>query len=306
MNAQLMKLAQAAPYLAAMHEARTFTKAATLLRVHQTAVSHRIRAVEEMLGIQLFERTTRSLVFTRAGEIICATAHANMAELERARDRVMAKRRSSTIRLTVPPSMAMKWAVPLLAEAKAAGLDIAVQAQTRLVDFARDDADIGLRYGVGPYPGLRAIKLGTCNMQPLASPAYIEANNIDPNQPWKKPVDILLDYVTETDPIPFGWREFKAAEPAFTQSIDPISQFDRTDLALQAAINGLGVALGRSLLYEHDVRNGFLVPLGPPKTCAPDNWIVCSYEFAETQKFRDFSTWIIAQVAKTQAMVGIG
>ena len=299
MNNRLIKLAQAAPFLAAMHEARSFTKAADLMNVHQTAVSHRIRAVEELIGVQLFERTTRTLVFTAAGEILCATAHANITDLEAALHRVQAKRRASTIRVSVPPSLAMKWIVPLLTGAKQAGLDVSVQAQTRLVDFARDDADVGIRYGLGPYPGLRAIRLSRSYMQPLASPTYIEANGIDTSAPWAKPVDILMDHTTESDPIPFGWREFQESEPTFTQAIEPISLFDRTDLALQAAISGLGVALGRTLLYENDVRMGYLIPLGDAKPVEPSDWLVTSYEFAETEKFRDFTRWITEQMHNT-------
>lgn len=299
MNNRLLKLAQAAPYLAAMHEARSFTKAADLMNVHQTAVSHRIRAIEDLIGVQLFERTTRTLTFTKAGEILCAAAHANITDLEAALLRVQAKKRSSTIRVSVPPSLAMKWMVPLLTMAKTAGLDISVQAQSRLVDFARDDADVGIRFGLGPYPGLRTIRLSRSYMQPLASPAYIEANGIDLARPWAKPVDILMDHTTESDPIPFGWAEFKASEPAFTQKIEPISLFDRTDLALQAATGGLGVALGRTLLYENDVKMGYLVPLGEPKPVEPSDWLVTSYEFAETQKFKDFTRWITEQVERT-------
>ncbi|WP_262690927.1 LysR family transcriptional regulator [Kordiimonas aestuarii] len=300
MNNRLLKLAQATPHLAAMHEARSFTKAADILNVHQTAVSHRIRAVEDLIGVQLFERTTRTLRFTTAGEILCSAAHTNMTELEAAMTRVQAKKRSTTIRVSVTPSLAMKWMVPLLTVAKAAGLDISVQAQTRLVDFTRDDADVGMRFGLGPYPGLRAIRISRSYMQPLASPAYIEANGIDVNNPWAKPVDILMDHTTEADAIPFGWAEFQASEPAFTQKIEPVSLFDRTDLALQAAIGGLGVALGRTLLYENDVKMGYLVPLGDPKPAEPSDWVVCSYEFAETSKFKAFTRWITEQVERTK------
>ncbi|WP_417451519.1 LysR family transcriptional regulator [Kordiimonas sp.] len=302
MNNRLIKLAQAGPFLAAMHEARNFTKAADILRVHQTAVSHRIRAVEDMIGVQLFVRTTRSLRFTTAGEILCAAAHNNITELEAAMARVLAKQRSSTIRVSVPPSLAMKWIVPMLTMAKAAGLDISVQAQTRLVDFARDDADVGIRYGLGPYPGLRAIRLSRSFMQPLASPAYIEANNIDLNDPWARPVDLLMDHTSEADPVAFGWAYFQASEPSFTQPIEPATRFDRTDLALQAAIGGLGVALGRTLLYENDIKMGYLVPLGEARPLDPSDWLVTSYEFAETQKFKDFTRWITEQVERTKCL----
>jgi len=306
MNSRLVKLVQASPFLAALHQEQNFTKAAEALGVHQTAVSHRVRAIEDMLGMQLFERTTRSLKFTHAGEILCRAAFSSVHDLEDALDRILQARHSSAIRVSVPPSLAMKWMVPRLMQARAAGLTLSVQAQTRLVDFTRGEADVAIRYGIGPYPGLRCVKLGTSMMQAVASPSYIKEKGINPSRPWTVEHDVLMDHVTEVDPIPFGWREFADAEPDFTQKIDPVSRFDRTDLALQAAMSGLGVALGRSLLYEHDVENGFLVPLGRPYPVQPSDWLVCSYEFAETDKYKEFSAWLKGEVDKTQAiMVGL-
>ncbi len=303
MNSRLMKVIQASPFLAALHTQRNFTKAAEALGVHQTAVSHRVRAVEDMLGIKLFERTTRSLKFTHAGEILCKAAFTSINDLEETLDRVIQTRMGPAIRVSVPPSLAMKWMVPELPSAKSAGLQLLVQAQAQLVDFTRGDADVAIRYGIGPYPGLRCIRLGTSYMQALASPTYIKENDIDPSNPWSEDREILQDHVTEMDAIPFGWHEYAKAEPTFGQPINPISLFDRTDLALQAAISGMGVALGRSFLYETDVKNGFLVPIGKPHPVEPTDWLVCSYEFAETQKFRDFQNWLIEQLEQTRAVM---
>jgi LysR family glycine cleavage system transcriptional activator len=303
MNSRLIKLVQASPFLAAMHVERNFTKAAEALGVHQTAVSHRIRAVEEMLGIRLFERTTRTLTFTHAGEVLCKAAYSSVKDLEETLERVMQTRMGTTIRVSVPPSLAMKWMVPELPHARSAGLSLSVQAQTHLVDFARGEADVAVRYGKGPYPGLRCIRLGISYMQALASPAYVKEKGTNPSDPWSQELDILQDHVTETDAILFGWREYAAAEPNFRQSLEPASLFDRTDLALQAAINGMGVALGRTLLFEADVKNGFLVPIGRPHAVEPSDWLVCSYEFAETRKFQDFHDWIVMQMEETRAIM---
>lgn len=304
MNSRLMKLVQASPFLAALHQEQNFTKAAEILGVHQTAVSHRIRAVEDMLGLRLFERTTRSLKFTYAGEILCRAAFASVADLEDTLERILQARHGSAIRVSVPPSLAMKWMVPRLMQARAAGLNLSVQAQTRLVDFTRGEADAAIRYGIGPYPGLRCVRLNTSMMQAVASPAYVKEKGFDPANPWTIDHDILVDHATEVDPIPFGWREFQEMEPEFTQEIEAVSNFDRTDLALQAAMSGLGVALGRSLLYEQDIENGFLVPLGRPHPVKPSDWLVCSYEFAETEKYQDFANWLLAEVKSTHEVVG--
>jgi len=299
MNSRTIKLIQACPYLAVLHVHRNFTKAAEVLGVHQTAVSHRIRALEDMLGFQLFERTTRSLSFTLAGKILCSAAHSSASEIERALASVISVRESSTIRVSVPPSLAMKWMVPIMGKAKAAGIDISVQAESRLVDFTKGETDVSVRYGVGPYAGLRAVKLGTSYMQPLASPGYIKEKGIDPEKPWAKPLDMLVDEVTEMDNVPFGWKQLQEADARWDKNASSISSFDRTDLALQGAINGLGVALGRSMLYETDIKNGFLIPLGPAYPVEPADWLVCSYEFSTSEKYKSFAKWVIDEVAIT-------
>ncbi len=303
MNSRIIKLVQATPFLAAVYREKNFTKAAKLLGVHQTAVSHRITAIEEMLDIKLIERTTRSLNFTQYGSWLCESASKGVDEIEAVLHRIMQARHNATIRVSAPPSLAMKWLVPHMMQARDAGIDMSVQAQTQLVDFAKGEADIGIRFGHGNYPELNRIRLCGSAMQALASPTYIRENNIDVNNPWASDVDILVDYVSETDPIDWGWQYYAAGEPRFNASIMKASKFDRSDLAIQAAISGLGIALGRSLLYEHEVQNGFLVPLGKPVPAGPCDWLVCSQEFARTEQYKKFSVWLKEEIAKTRSIM---
>lgn len=303
MNVRVTKLIQALPFLAAVYEAKNFTKTAELLGVHQTAVSHRISAIEEMLDVILIERTTRALHFTQSGHWLCEAATKGVADIETVLHRIMQARYNTTIRVSAPPSLAMKWLVPHMMKARDAGIDISILAQTQLVDFSRGEADVGIRFGHGNYPELNRVKLCGSYMQALASPAYIRAHNIDPNDPWASNPDILVDYVSETDPIDWGWQEYAAAEPTFNASIAKAPKFDRTDLAIQAAISGLGVALGRSLLYEHEVESGFLVPLGKAIPAGPSDWLVCSHEFARTEQYKKFAPWLQQQIRDTHAII---
>lgn len=303
MNNRITKLVQAAPFLAAVYHERNFTRAAERLGVHQTAVSHRITAIEEMLDIKLIERTTRSLNFTQYGSWLCESAAQSIENTEAVLHRIMQARHNATIRVSAPPSLAMKWLVPHMMQAKGAGIDMSVQAQTKLVDFAKGEADIGIRFGYGNYPELNRVKLCGSDMQALASPAYVKEHDIDINNPWASDVDILVDFVSETDPIDWGWQYYATGEPKFNASISKASTFDRTDLAIQAAISGLGIALGRSLLYEHEVQNGFLIPLGTPVPAGPSDWLVCSHEFARTEQYKKFAPWLKAQIRETQAIM---
>ncbi|TNE61899.1 MAG: LysR family transcriptional regulator [Alphaproteobacteria bacterium] len=302
MNDKILKLVQASPYLAALHTERNFTRAAERLQVHQTAVSHRVRALEDTLGLTLCERTTRSVKFTRAGEVLCEAAYKSVGDLAAALGNILAARNNPSIRVSVSPSMAMKWLVPKLAGARAAGLDVTVQAQTAPVDLVRGEADVAIRFGRGPYPGLRAIRLSRPYMIALASPAYIERMGIDPADPWQQPLDILIDHRAEADMIGFGWAVLAERDPRFRQTIDNATRFDRTDLALMAAISGLGVALGRTFLIEEDIKSGFLVPIGSPIPVESSDWLLASYEFAATEKFQALSKWVQQQVAETLAL----
>ncbi|MEQ9200393.1 MAG: LysR family transcriptional regulator, partial [Rhodospirillales bacterium] len=120
------KLSQATALLAAIARDGSFSKAAERLGVHQSAVSHRVRGLEEALGMPLFERTTRKLALTDAGEILCTAATRAMAEWQAATDQLRRNRDSDGIRLSLPSSLAMKWLLPALPRAVDAGLDIAI------------------------------------------------------------------------------------------------------------------------------------------------------------------------------------
>lgn len=304
MNKRIAKIVQAIPFLAAVFEAKSFTKAAQMLGVHQTAVSHRISAIEDMLEIKLIERTTRSLHFTPSGRILCEAATKNVADIEAALQKILQGQHfDKTIRVSAPPSLAMKWLVPHMMKAREAGIHISIQAQPQLVDFSRGEADVGIRFGYGDYPELHTVKLFGSHMQALASPSYIKAKAIDVNDPWASSPDILVDHATESTFIGWGWRDFAAAEPSFNASISDAPKFDRTDLAMQAAISGLGIALGRSPLYEHEVASGFLVPLGKPYAAAPSDWLVCSREFARTEQYKKFSSWLRKELNETRNII---
>lgn len=273
-----MKLAQACPYLAAMHAERSFTRAAERLGVHQTAVSHRIRDLEAMLGYSLFERTTRSLRFTPAGEALCAAARLAVDQMDGARRRVEAMRRSSAVRISASSSLAMKWLLPLLGDAREDGLDFAVLVQEDAVDLRAGEAEVAIRFGVGPYPGLYAERLTTCVMQPVASPRLSGIGELLKNPDWRGSAPLIADRRGENDGTGFSWTAHAALHGADPPRNAPIHAFDRADLALQAAIDGLGVALGRTLLIERDIANGLLVPIGEPAPMRASYWLVSPHD----------------------------
>ena len=154
----------------------SFTRAADELHVTQTAISHQIRGLEERLGVRLFRRLPRGLVLTEEAQRYLPAVRDAFARLEVATAELLAGRTGGALTASVLPSFAAKWLVPRLGRFRAANPDIDLRISTslHLVDFAREDVDIGIRMGRGHYPGLRVDRLFGEALIPVCSPALLE------------------------------------------------------------------------------------------------------------------------------------
>ena len=292
----IAKLMQAVPMLAAIGEELSFTKAAERLNVDQSAVSHRARSLEEALGHTLFDRTTRSLRLTEVGGILCGAARESVAGWDRALDKLDRVQSTNLIHLSMPSSLAMKWFIPILPNARAMGLNISVDVNEQAIEFQANEADAAIRFGRGPYPGLHSSHLAHCWLQPVASPKYLE-HTPAPETLLNHPDTVFLaDRRGEMDGSEFSWDYYLSNGGLDRESIMPGDQFDRADLMLQAAIGGMGVGLGRTLLIEEDVKVGHLKPIGPAVRMQSAYWLVCSPSFAQTNRFETLHHWIKTEI----------
>src|SRR5436853_1556637 len=157
----------------------SFTTAAAELNVTQAAVSHQIKALEDRLGLKLFRRVGRGLLLTDA-------AQAYLAEITVAFDRIAGATRrlhqhdaAGILNATVLPSFAVKWLLPRLGRFRAAHpeIDVRISSDSRTVDFAREDFDVGLRAGRGPWAGLRADLILKQRFFPVCGPALLEGEH---------------------------------------------------------------------------------------------------------------------------------
>ncbi|SON56725.1 Gcv operon activator [Hartmannibacter diazotrophicus] len=286
------RLLSVAPLLKAIAEEGSFAGAADRLDLDPSAVSHRIRALERLLGLTLFERTTRRVVPTRSGAILCDASRDVVSELTRALAAAREVRRLPTIRLSVMSSLAMKWLVPRLPLAREAGIDVSVEIMEGLVELGHAGVDAALRFGVGPYPGLHSRRLLRCSLQPVVAPSLVR-KNAAPMDPLVPDGLLLLG-----DTGSGRWSGLVAWETyarGLGRTIDPAvsrQDFDRADVMLQAAIGGLGIALGRTLLIEDDIANGLLVPIGPPVPIDASYWLVTSHEQAGSEAIEALARWL--------------
>ncbi|MBP3127757.1 LysR family transcriptional regulator [Thalassospira sp. ER-Se-21-Dark] len=285
-----------APVLAAIASEHSFSKAAEKLGVHQSAVSHRITQLEEALGFALFARTTRQITPTEYGKVLCAAALETVDVWDAAFDRLEKFRTAGTVRLSVASALAMKWVLPNLASAQQAGLEVALDVNDRPVDFTRGTIDAAIRFGAGPYPGLHSTLIKKAEIMPVARPGYVAVGRGLEDVLGDLDVTLLKDAVGERDGTDFSWDYYAAKAGVRLDAHSNALAFDRADLVLQAAINGMGIGLGRTLLIEGDIAQGFLKPVGKAVPMKSAYWLVCSPEFARTERYAQLLGWLKDQM----------
>ncbi len=298
-RATLQKLAAAAPALAAVCRLKGFTHAARELGVHQSAISHKIRNLEEDLGFTLFTRTTRNVVPTLQGAPICAACATSTDALAAALDAVTRIQQHSGTTLSVSSSLAMKWIVPAMPRARASGLQIALNINDDLTDFGESEASqAAIRFGPGPYPGLHATVLSRCLAIPVCNrgtpPSLLSAD---------RDAVLLRDTRAEDDGTDATWEQYLGCDLYRSNRFDTSVTFDRTDVAIQAAIGGLGHALARSLLVEADFEAGVLVSSGAPKPVRSRYWLVTKPDFAQTDTYKNLAAWLASEVRRSRQIL---
>ncbi|HEX6102123.1 MAG TPA: transcriptional regulator GcvA [Alphaproteobacteria bacterium] len=275
----------------------SFTKAADELFVTQAAVSHQIRTLEEHLGTPLFRRMNRALMLTDEGQALLPAVREAFDRLSAGVRRVQDLCCGGALTISTTPSFAASWLVGRLARFQALHPEIELQlsATARLVDFAREDVDCGIRYGMGDWPGLVAQRLFQTALVPVCSPLLLDGPN-----PLRRPQDLMRHTLLHTLDEPDDWRLWLRA--AAVDGVDPTRglKFDSVPLVVQAAISGAGVGIGRRQLVEAELAAGRLV--APFDLELPDE---CAYYFvapegtADQPKVVAFRTWLLAEVASS-------
>jgi len=281
----------------------SFRKAAEELGVTPAAVSHQVKALEDYCGTPLFRRLTRALLLTDTGQAALPLLGEGFDKLAAAAAGMVTHQDTPLLTVSVAPSFAAKWLVPRLDRFRAAypDYDIRVDATDRVIDFAREPADVAIRYGGGKYPGLRADCLMSEVSSPVCSPRLLE----DPH-PLRVPADLRhhtllhVDWQREDEAAP-NWRMWLLA--AGVRDVDPTRglRFNQESMVVQAAIEGHGVALGSSVLVADDIAAGRLLRPFDLSLADPldfSYYVVSPEEAANRPKVAAFRAWVIAEVKR--------
>ena len=274
----------------------SFTLAAVELNVTQTAISHQIRRLEEELGIRLFIRQNRALALTAEAAEYLPGVRAAFNDLRFATDRLLRKDNENVLTVSTLASLAAKWLLPRLPAFQEAhpGIDVRITTSTALVDFKTGDVDAAIRYGRGHWPGLRADWLMADELFPVCSPALLTGS-----RPLRCPEDLAHQTLLHTSAgYNDDWRLWLTAAglPA-NISKQPGLSFDLILVTVQAAIDGLGVAMGRTSYVEADIAKGRLVV--PFKITLPADagfYLVSPEARADSPKLSAYRKWLLASL----------
>lgn len=289
----------------------SFKAAAAQLSVTPGAVSQQIKALEDHLGVRLFERLNRGLRLTQAGVDLAAATQEAFARLDGALEALgshgLAARRGC-LSVSAPTSYAAKWLAPRLHGFHAIHpqIEIRLLASDLLTDLGRDPGvDVVLRYGAGPYPGLQAERLWpSCEVFPVCSPRLMKGS-----ARLKGPSDLLQHALLRITPCGWSarcsissrssadwatWLRAAGIDDAAAQAAagsGPL--FSNTILALEAAAAGQGVALADAVIAGDDLRSGRLSrPFGLSIPDPFSLWLAYRSDRAGEARIRAFADWV--------------
>jgi LysR family transcriptional regulator, glycine cleavage system transcriptional activator len=275
---------------AARHE--SFTRAAEELCVTQGAVSHQVKALEAELGVKLFNRERQRLVITEAGRGYLEVVRDALDRIAAGTERLLQRQSAGSLTVSTSPNFASKWLVHRLGRFAQAhpGIDLRVSASLHHVDFAREDVDLAIRHGDGQASGLHVTRLCVEQLAPVCSPKLLRGRN-----GLRNPSDLarhtLLHINDRND-----WVKWLDSAGVANVDLSRGPVLSEASMALDAAVDGQGVALARSALAAWDLIAGRLVrpfELALPVSYA--YWIVCPKVTAKLPKIVAFRDWLLSE-----------
>jgi LysR family glycine cleavage system transcriptional activator len=282
----------------------SISQAAAELHVTPAAISHQVKALEEWLGVPLFRRLNRQVLLTDSGQACLRGLRDAFDRLAATVDKVRARASQGPLTVSAAPSFAGKWLVPRLDRFRRAHpeIDVRIDANPGLTDFERQNVDIGVRYGRGRDPGLRAERLMSESVFPLCSPKLRRG----PPR-LRLPGDLARHTLLHIDMPVMGeaeptWEMWLRAAGVSAVDWTRGPRFSISSMAIETAIAGQGVVLGSDVLCAADLAAGRLVkPFDVGLSLDFAYWIVSPEGGAEGPKAMAFRSWLLAEARAHEA-----
>lgn len=276
----------------------SFAQAASELNVTPAALSFQIKSLEEHLGVPLFRRLNRAVELTEAGRSLAPGAAEGFQTLSAAWLATKRLQDNSNLTVTAGPAMTAKWLAPRLYDFARAHpeIDLRFSATLRNMDLARDDVDVAIRFGYGEDDSFYSVPVRKEWLTPVMSPELAEQYPT-PESLMEAPL-IFDDSIDFLQP-PCDWPTwFRAAGISYT----PLhgTHFSNADHAINAAVAGMGVALGRRPMIIADLQEGRLV--APFKLAIETKArfrFLCLPGAEKRPQIAAFRDWFLAEIEKT-------
>lgn len=276
----------------------SFARAAEELHVTPAALSFQIKSLEEHLGTPLFTRLTRAVELTEAGRALAPGAKEGFETLIAAWRAARRVQDDSTLNVTAGPAITAKWLAPRLYEfaRQHPGIDLRFTASLRLMDFQRDEIDVAIRFGTEAESGLYSHQLSVEWATPVMLPELAERY---PTPESLREAPLLFDdSIAFLDP-PCDWPAWFRAmgvDYAPRQGL----HFSQADHAVDAALSGAGVVLGRRAMVVTDIAAGRLVaPYGVALGTGAAFRFLCPSGHETRPRIAAFHDWVFAEIEKT-------
>jgi LysR family glycine cleavage system transcriptional activator len=278
---------------------RSFVRAAEELHVTPAAVSQQIKLLEDHLGVALFKRGKTLVLSESAAEVLHLVSE-GFDQLERAMLKIRCGSPSGPLIVSSPPAFAARWLIPRMDDFHAAHpeIEIHLRASRRPVDFSIEDVDVAIRFGSGDYPGLDVAQLMPEKIVAVATPELAAS--------IQSAADLARFNLIEDD-----WHIMRGMFPEWETLLATlgvvdlplrIRRFSDAELAIQAAVTGLGITLGWHSLVADDLKAGRLVRI--LDHAIPSNLgyhLVMPKNRMMLAKASAFRSWLVAQAAKQLA-----
>lgn len=276
----------------------SFTQAAAELNVTQAAVSHQIRVIEEYLGQPLFIRYPRKLALSDQGKALLPEVIEAFDKMSAAIAELKQEQASKMLSVRLAPSFAAKWLSPRLKYfwLKYPEVDLCLYHAHPAVDFEREEIDIAVTYGKGDWPGVIAEQLLSLDFFPVCAPSFLH------NDKPLTEIENLRYYTLLHDANYECWSDWLALAGAAHINAHKGTIIDDTNVLIQAAVDGQGVALGSSAFVQEHLDSGRLVrPFDISLVNEFAYYIVCPASHLKNPSVCAFKDWLLELVAVPEA-----
>jgi len=268
----------------------SFTRAANELSVTQAAVSHQIKVIEDFLGLSLFIRYPRKLALTEQGRLLLPEVIEAFDKVSNAIGAISQESSSKMISVRLAPSFAAKWLSPRLKYfwLQHPEIDLCLYHAHPAVEFDREQIDIAVTYGKGDWPGVVADPILSLDFYPVCTPAFMSNDRPLSN------IDNLRYYSLLHDANYECWADWLKLAGLQEINANKGTIIDDTNVLIQAAVDGQGVALGSSTFVQDLLDSGRLIkPFDITLVNEFAYYVVCPEAHLKNPSVQAFKDWLL-------------